>query len=72
MVLLDYFDSMGNAIEYLFALGSILGLLGLVFGFFLVIWGGKRAKQAALGIIIFSFIIVNICGLQTGIRYFRI
>ncbi len=72
MVLLDYFDSMGNAIEYLIALGSILGLLGLVFGFFMMIMGKGKARTAAFGIIIFSFIMVSICGLQTGIRYFRI
>ena len=72
MILSDYYDSVGNALEFLIAFGSILGLLGLVFGFFMVIWGGKRAKTAAFGIIIFSFLMVSICGLQTGIKYFRL
>ena len=72
MILSDYFDSMTNAVEFLMAIGSILGLLGLIFGFFLIVWGGKRAKQAAFGILVFSFIIVGICGYQRGIRYFRI
>ena len=72
MVLFDYYDSIGDAIEYLMALGSVLGMLGLIFGFFLMVMGSKKSKGAAFGIIIFSFIVVSICGLETGIKYFRL
>ncbi|GAH08178.1 unnamed protein product, partial [marine sediment metagenome] len=32
MVLLDYFEEIINGIEFLIALGSILGLLGFIVG----------------------------------------
>jgi len=40
MVVFDYFEDVLGGIEYLIAFGSIMGLLGLIIGMILLIWGG--------------------------------
>ena len=66
---MDYFASVLEGIEFLIAIGSVLGLLGLLLG--LLIWAvGNREK--AVKLIIFSLVLIAICGLHTGTKYFRI
>jgi len=72
MVVFDYFEEVLEGIEYLIALGSILGLLGLIIGMILLIWGGQRYRYKMIGVIIASFVLLAVCGLNTGIKYFRI
>ena len=72
MVIFDYFDDLGSGMEFLIALGSILGFIGLVVGFIVFIWGGGRLKKQMLGVIIFSIALLAICGLDTGVNYFHI
>ncbi|MFX1499197.1 MAG: hypothetical protein ACFFBH_16900 [Promethearchaeota archaeon] len=72
MVLFDYFDGFLAGIDFLIALGSLIGLLGLIIGFILFVWGGKRIRYRILGVIIFSLVLLAICGVETGIRYFSI
>ena len=72
MVVFDYFEEVLGGIEYLIALGSILGLLGLIIGMILLIWGGQRYRYKMIGVIIASFVLLAVCGLNTGIKYFRI
>lgn len=72
MVLFDYFDGFLAGIDFLIALGSLIGLLGLIIGFILFTWGGKRIRYHILGVIIFSLVLLAICGVETGIRYFSI
>jgi len=72
MVVFDYFEEVLEGIEYLIALGSILGLVGLIIGMILLIWGGQRYRYKMIGVIIASFILLGVCGLSTGIKYFRI
>ncbi len=72
MVVFDYFESVLEGIEYLIALGSILGLLGFIIGGILLIWGGQRYRFKMIGVIIASFILLGVCGLSTGIKYFKI
>lgn len=72
MVIFDYFDDIGSSVEFLIALGSILGMLGLVVGFIVFIWGGGRMKKHMIGVIIFSIALLAICGLDTGVKYFNI
>jgi len=72
MVVFDYFEGIIEGIEFLLALGSIIGLLGLIIGFIFLIWGGPRMRGRMIGVIIASFIILGICGLNTGLKYFRI
>jgi len=72
MVVFDYFEEILGGIEYFIALGSILGLLGLIIGMILLIWGGNRYRYKMIGVIIASFVLLAVCGLNTGIKYFRI
>ncbi len=69
----DYFEKIGEGIEFLLALGSIIGLLGIVLGLIFFIVGGSKYRGKMLGVIVVSIILVCICGgYQMGIKYFRI
>lgn len=72
MMEFDYFGRLTDAIEFLIALGSIIGLLGLVIGIIFIALGGKRLRWKMIGVIIVSIILIGICGLNTGVKYFRI
>lgn len=72
MVLYDYFDGFLSGIEFLMALGSIIGLLGIVIGFIFMVLGGPKLRTRMLGVIIISLVLLGICGFHTGIQYFNI
>ncbi len=72
LAIFDYFDDLGTGMEFLIALGSILGFIGLVVGFIVFIWGGGRLRKHMLSVIVFSIALLAICGLETGVKYFHI
>ena len=72
MVVFDYFEDVLEGFEYLIALGSIVGLLGVILGIFFLILGGQRYRNKMLGVIIMSLVLLAVCGVDTGIKYFRI
>jgi len=72
MVLFDYVEDMVDGFEYLIAFGSLMGVLGFLVGLILVIWGGSRIRYKMLGVIIASFVLIAICGFDTGFKYFKI
>jgi hypothetical protein len=72
MVLFDYVGEMLGGVEFLIALGSIIGLLGLIAGFIGVLVMPRFRRQNMIFIIIVSIILLIICGLDTGLRYFGI
>ena len=72
MVLFDYFEELLEGFEYIIAFGSLVGILGLIVGIILAIWGGSRLRYKMLGVIIFSFFLLAVCGVDTGFKYFRI
>ena len=65
----NYFSRVLDGVEFLIALGSIIGLLALILGL-LMILAGYRTQ--AIKLIIVSICIIAICGLHTGTKYFRI
>ena len=68
-----YFDSIGEGIEYLLALGAIIGLLGLIMGIILFIFGSSRYRTKMMGVIIISIILLSICGgYGRSLKYFRL
>lgn len=71
-MLLDYFDGVEEAIEFLMAIGSIGGLLGLIIGILGWMFLGQFNRHKVIGLIVASFILLVICGLNTGMQYFRI
>jgi len=68
----NYGNELINTVEYLIALGSMIGLLGLIVGLIFFIWGTKRMRTTMLGVIVVSFILLGVCGASTGLKYFRI
>jgi hypothetical protein len=72
MVIFDYVDQIGKGIEFLIALGSIIGVLGLIVGFVALFVSGNRMRKHVLALMVFCFILVIICGFDTGINYFNI
>ncbi|TFG08622.1 MAG: hypothetical protein EU539_01790 [Promethearchaeota archaeon] len=74
MVLCDYFQRIGEAIEFLIALGSVVGFMGLILGLIFLLFpiGGDRSRITMLGIVIVSIILIALCGLHTGTKYFHL
>jgi len=68
----QYFKMVGNAIQLLIALGSIVGLLGLVLGVIFFLVGGSRLRWKMLGVIVVSCVLLGLCGIYTGLKYFHI
>lgn len=71
-MLFDYFNGILEAIEFLIALGSIIGMLGLIIGILGWLFLGQFQRHKMIGVIIASLILLTICGLHTGIKYFQI
>ncbi len=71
-MLFDYFDGIVEAIEFLIALGSIIGLLGLIVGILGWLFMGQFQRHKMIGVLVVSIILLGVCGLYTGVRYFRI
>lgn len=72
MMFLEYFDQVKDGIEFLMALGSLLGLFGLLYA---AAWWGftsKKSRGKLFQLILASLVLIGICGLYTGIKYFRI
>jgi len=72
MIVFDYFEDVLEGFEYLIALGSIMGLFGFMIGIIFLIWGGQRYRTKMIGVIIASIVLLAVCGLDTGIKYFEI
>ena len=72
MDLESYFYGIMEGFQFLQALGSLIGLFGLVFGLIMLFFGGRFAKTKAIKIVIISTVLVLICGIYTGIQYFRL
>ena len=72
MVVFDYFEDVLDGFEFLIAFGSLIGILGIIVGLIFAIWGGSRLRYKMVGVIIFSFVLLTVCGFDTGFKYFRI
>lgn len=72
MVLFDYVEDLLEGFEYLIALGSLIGIAGFILGLIFVIWGGSRLRYKMVGVVIASIILLAVCGVDTGFKYFRI
>lgn len=67
------FNGLLDGVEFLIAVGAILGLLGLLIGIIFLVFGGSRMRKHMIGVIIFSLILIILCGgIDTGLKYFHI
>jgi len=71
-MIFDYFDVFEESIEFLMALGSIVGMLGVIVGLLGWLFLGQFKRHKMIGVIIISVILLAVCGLNTGMVYFRI
>lgn len=71
-MIFDYFDGVAQAVEFLVALGSIVGMLGLIVGILGWVALGQFQRHKMLGVIVVSVILLAVCGIHTGIKYFGI
>jgi len=71
-MIFDYFDVFEESFEFLMALGSIVGMLGIIIGLLGWLFLGQFRRHKMIGVIIVSVILLAICGLNTGMTYFRI
>ena len=72
IMIFNYFDGIEEAIEFLIALGSIIGMLGLIVGILGWMFLGQFQRHKMIGVIVVSIVLLAVCGLYTGTRYFRI
>ena len=71
-MMLEFFDAVGEAINFIIALGSILGFLGLIIGILGWLFLGQFQRHKMIGVIIVSIILLAVCGTHTGLKYFHI
>ena len=71
-MMFDFFDSVADAFEFLVALGSILGFLGLIIGILGWLFLGQFQRHKMIGVVVVSIILLAVCGLNTGFKYFHI
>ncbi|MFX1585993.1 MAG: hypothetical protein ACFFDL_15710 [Promethearchaeota archaeon] len=69
---MDYVSAVQESINFLIALGSLIGVLGIIIGFIIVLTTSRYQKRTGIQIIIISLILIAICGFSTGLRYFHI
>ncbi|MFO7797522.1 MAG: hypothetical protein ACQERB_12825 [Promethearchaeati archaeon] len=72
MIYNNYFDMIGEAIEFLIAFGSIMGVLGLIIGVLGMMTLPRYKRSSMYFVLGISILLIAVCGLQTGMRYFRI
>ncbi len=71
-MLFDYFDAVAESIEFLIALGSLVGSLGLIVGFIGWLFLGQFQRHKMIGVIIASVVLLAFCGVSTGFKYFHV
>jgi len=71
-MMLDFFEVVGEAVEFLIALGSIMGFLGLIIGILGWTFLGQFQRHKMIGVIVVSVILLAVCGTHTGLKYFHV
>jgi hypothetical protein len=68
----SYFSEVLEGFEFLIALGSLIGIFGVVIGGFMLFLGGRPFKSKGLKIMLVSIILLGLFGFNTGLKYFRL
>lgn len=71
-MLLDFFEQMGEGVEYLMAVGSLIGVLGFVIGLLGWFFLGQFNRHKMIPVMIVSIILLVVCGSTNGFKYFHI
>jgi low affinity Fe/Cu permease len=71
-MIFDYFDKVAESVEFLIALGSIMGFLMLIVGILGWIFLGQFKRHKMISVVVVAIILLTVCGFSTGIKYFHI
>ena len=71
-MIFSYFDAFEESLEFLMALGSIVGMIGFIAGLFGLLFLGQFNRHKMGKVIVISIILLAVCGFNTGMAYFRI
>jgi hypothetical protein len=72
MIYEGYFQSVGNAVEFLLAFAAVISFLAFIVGLVTFLTSSFHRWEAAK-VMLISFVIGTVCGgLWYGIKYFRI
>ncbi len=71
-MMFDFFDVVGEGVEFLIALGSMIGFLGFIVGLLGWMFLGQFQRHKMIGVIVVSIILLGVCGTFTGLKYFHI
>ena len=71
-MMFDFFDKVAESFEFLIALGSIMGALGLIVGILGWLFLGQFQRHKMIGVVIGSIVLLALCGGSTGFKYFHI
>ena len=71
-MIFDYFDKVADSVEFLIALGSIMGFLMLIVGILGWIFLGQFKRHKMISVVVVAIILLTVCGFSTGIKYFHI
>ena len=66
----SFFNIIGEGVEFLIAIGSIIGVFGIIISMLGVIVLSKYYKNKVIYILLPSIILICLCGFDTGLRYF--
>lgn len=68
----SYLADVFEGVDFLLALGSLVGFFGTVLGFAMLVMGGRQYKSKGLKVLLVGLILLALFGTQTGIKYFRL
>ena len=71
-MIFDFFDKVADSVEFLIALGSIMGFLMLIVGILGWMFLGQFKRHKMISVIVVAIILLTVCGFSTGIKYFHI
>ncbi len=71
-MIFDYFDKVAESVEFLIALGSIMGFLMLIVGILGWIFLGQFKRHKMISVVVVAIILLTVCGFSTGVKYFHI
>ena len=71
-MILNYWDRVADAVEFILALGSLMGVLMIILGALGYALSNRMQKSKMISVVFVGILLVAFCGWWTGLRYFRI
>ncbi len=70
MVLNDYYETFEEGFDFLIAIGSVIGVFGIIIGMLGLMVLSNKYKSKMAFVLLPSIFLVILCGFDTGLRYF--